>query len=228
MKEKRRDKKKLTTLIALLMCAILAFGIAGSLAYYTSVSEKITNVFSYDSSDNEDDDEGGACVSITLSETITDNYYNSTENVAVGDTAYIDLEPGSNYTKTATVTVNDDSIDCYVFLLVENTLTSVVNNNDYLKQTYAAVDDATWSGIKSYGDYTLWFCTSGTYSAGDSVGMNITIEVSKDVTSALQIRLVENTQIVFYAYAIQSDYVDKNTAQEAAISYYNGLLGLDL
>ena len=228
MKEKRRNKKKLTTLIALLMCAILAFGIAGSLAYYTSVSEKITNVFSYDSSDNDEDDEDGACVSITLSETITDNYYNTTKNVAVGDTAYIDLEPGSDYTKTATVTVDDDSIDCYVFLLVENTLTSVVKNNDYLTQTYNAVGDTTWRGITSDGNYTLWFCTPGTYSAGDSVGIDIVIEVSGDVTSASQISGVEGAEIVFYAYAIQSDYVDVNTAKDAAISYYNEMLDLNL
>ena len=228
MKEKRRNRKKLTTLIALLMCAILAFGIAGSLAYYTSVSEKITNTFSYDSSDNDYDDEDGACVSITLSETITDNYYNTTETFTVGETANVDLKPGSDYTKTATVTIDNNSIDCYVFLLVKNTLTSVVKYNDYLTQEYNAVGGTTWSGIASDGNYTLWFCTSGTYSAGDSVGIDIVIKVSGDVTSASQIAGVEDAEIVFYAYAIQSDYVDAATAKEEAKEYYNDLLGLDL
>ena len=225
MKEKRRNKKKLTTLIALLMCAILAFGIAGSLAYYTSVSEKITNIFSYDSSDNNEDNGDGACVSITLSEVVKNNNTGETTNVAEGETANVDLISASDYTKTATVTVDENSIRCYIFVLVEDTLSGV--GNEYVEVKYGDDADQEVEAVSTSGCYTLYYFGGG-YAAGDAISISIDISVSENVENASQIENIEDTEIVFYSYAIQVEGVSVETAKNAAIEYYNESLGINL
>ena len=224
MKEKRRNKKKLTTLIALLMCAILAFGIAGSLAYYTSVSGKITNIF-YTSNDSDSGDD--ASVSITLSETIEDNNTGETvEEVDAGGSAKIDLLPNSDYTKEAIITVDDSSITCFVFLLLKDGVYDLAVRNIYVTDLYS---DSKWERVAADEDegYDLYLYED-TLDGGESVSFGVTVAVDGSLVDSSYIEEFDDAEIIFYSYAIQAEHVDEDTAIEMAVEYYGDLLGIDL
>ena len=232
MKEKRRNKKKLTTLIALLMCAILAFGIAGSLAYYTSVSEKITNKFSYASS-TEDDDEDNLSIELTESYYTGDGVevYLSTEEG--NNEGTLELASGDAFGKFAHVSVSEDSCDCYVFLLVYDTLRASDYGDTYLNYSgdlpVGEESNNKWVFVASDENYYL-------YRYYESVGAGAYIYTGfdadfnpgyKDMDDEA-IEWFNNAEMTFYSYAIQLDGVDEDTANNEAVSYYNESLGLSM
>ena len=97
------NKKKILVLaVSVALIAILAIG--GSLAYFTDTTEAKVNVFTVGN------------VNIDLTEP------------AWSDNADHTLMPGTSYDKNPTITVDEKSQDCYVFLKIDmNKYVSLVN-----------------------------------------------------------------------------------------------------
>ena len=107
-------KKKI---IAIALCAALAVGgaVAGSLAFFTD-TDAVTNTFSVGDID------------IELDEAPVDADGKETTGNRVTENSY-KLLPGHKYDKDPTVHIMPNSVDCYVFVRVDNQLTE--NHSDH-------------------------------------------------------------------------------------------------
>ena len=111
-------KKTLTMILSLALVAALS--IAGTLAYLTSTTQKVSNTFTV-----------GDGVTITLDEAPVDASGKETDGARVTANNY-PLTPGGSYDKDPTVHVNGDS--CYLFVTVKNSLAGYEGDNTIAAQ----------------------------------------------------------------------------------------------
>lgn len=181
-------RKILAMVMALALTAALAVG--GTLAYLTSTTQQIENVFSVGN------------ITATLAETVANNGFK--------------IVPGNTEKKDPTITIEEKSEKCYVYayidnqlLLTDGTVASSVNINT---SDWIRIEGTTNNGKALYrykeivdaatADQVLPVFTQVTY-LGDVIN-DQNIDQLKDKTITVQ------------GYAYQSENVDQTTADNAA------------
>ena len=186
-------KKKLMTVLALVL--VIAMSVAGTIAFLTDTTDPVTNTFTVGK------------VDITLTET-----FNTDKNDdGTNDAWQAQLIPGTTYTKDPVVTVTADSEDCWLFVKFEE-------KNDaatYLNYTSNLTTEKGWT----QGDGTnipanVWYravakdatVKSFHLLAGDTVTIDSDAVTNDSMTAA------SAAQLVYTAYACQSDNMTVNAA----------------
>ena len=100
---KRKGIATKTMFMILAVVLIVGISVGGTLAWLTATTGPVTNTFTVGD------------INITLTETF--NYDSNNDNVP--DCWKAQMIPGYSYTKDPTVTVSNDSVDCYLFVKFE-------------------------------------------------------------------------------------------------------------
>ena len=186
-------KKKLMTVLALVL--VIAMSVAGTVAFLTDTTDPITNTFTVGK------------VDITLTETFNTDTDGDQEN----DAWQAQLIPGTTYTKDPVVTVTADSEDCWLFVKFEEKNGAAT----YLNYTSNLTAANGWT----QGDGTnipanVWYravnkdatVKSFHLLAGDTVTIDSDAVTNDSMTAA------SAAQLVYTAYACQSDNMTVNDA----------------
>ena len=185
--------KKAKKVLLLALCAILLVGatIAGTVAYLTS-QQTVTNTFTVGK------------VSITLTEKEIDPQTGKQLANAADVTALqnIELVPSREIEKAPKITVSSDSEECYLFVKIDNALTSagVINGMD------------NWVSISgnANSDSVSIYRYNATVNAGAEINVFTSFTCN---TSLVYDASLEGKQINITAYAIQAEGL---TAEQAA------------
>lgn len=214
-------KKKIVS-VCLVVCLLATAIIGTTLAYFTDKTEVVTNTFT------------SGKVDITLDEAKTDEGGVPVEgNVRVDGTEgkegnVYKLFPGKTYTKDPTVRIGANSEDCYVFVKVENGLSSL------------EVADGAGDTIAEQMTANGWIAVTGTaenpvpagvyvYSTDGSepavVSYNAEADANNDLVvfenftitesaTADDLGAAKTASITITAYAIQAEGMSSKTAAE--------------
>lgn len=165
---------------ALILALVLVFGAAvgGTIAYLTDKTDEVKNTFTVGK------------VDIDLDEAKVTQMGEKDGDTRVKANTY-KLIPGHTYVKDPTITVADDSEDCYLFVKIDNQLGDAATLNMNTKWT--AVSGKT--GVYQYADKV---------SAKDTAVVFDKFTFSKDIT-AEQLPSYEGKTIIITACAVQAD-----------------------
>lgn len=223
-----KNKKVVSMCAALGLVAVV--GVGGTLAYLSDNTGKLTNKFTFT-------DQG---INITLDEAKIDAKNQAVASgdriSAGGEQEYKDVLPNMLMDKDPTVTVEENSEECNVFVSVTN-----ANSDDTLKIT--DLDTSSWEKIAP-ADYhytaaanTEYYVykgskANGTVESGDSFSVVATSEddvILEDVFQHVQAGTGVNSETVFSdivvkAAAVQADNATDTDAAKTAL----GLLGATL
>ena len=171
-------KKKLLTVVGLVLCAVLLVvgSIFGTFAYLTSTPDPVTNTFTVGK------------VEITLDEAKVTEYGVEVANAdRVKENAY-KLIPGHKYIKDPTIHVAADSEDCWVFVKIDNGLGADATLN---------IDSTKWEQI---GTTNVYY-----YNTIAKAGENCVAFDKFTVSDNANVSTYKDAKIVVTAYAIQAD-----------------------
>ena len=186
--------KKAKKVLLLALCAILLVGatIAGTVAYLTSQA-KVTNTFTVGK------------VSITLTEkAINPQTGKKLDNAAdVTELQNIELVPGREIEKNPVITVSGDSEECYLFVKIENGLTSAGTINGM--EDWVLVDTTLNTDTVKYYRYKT------TADAGAEIDVFTSFTCNATITE--YVAALEGATIEITAYAIQKEGL---TSEQAA------------
>lgn len=192
-------KKKITTVVALILCAVLlvAGSVAATLAYLTSKTSEVRNTFSVGN------------VTITLDEAPVDATGTETTGDRVTANTY-KLIPGEDYDKDPTVHIKPGSESSYLFVKVTNGIAAIEANADG-KDTIA--EQMTANGWVAVAGYTDLYVYKTAQETGDAtlVSNSGNADVDKIVFTNFYIAndaVVTNyssAAITIQAFAIQAD-----------------------
>lgn len=182
-------KKKLTTVLAIVL--VVALSVAGTYAYLTAQTDKVTNTFTA----------AGLASKFTLDESKatqqTDGSYTLDVNDRVQENTY-SVVPKVNLAKDPTVHVTlEKNVGAYVFLAVDNNL------GDGLTAT---IDDTQWTALnKTYtangAEWTIYY----KQLAGSATPAQVDINVLAGQQIVVGDTVAEDCgNIVFNAYLTQS------------------------
>lgn len=182
-------KKKLTTVLAIVL--VVALSVAGTYAYLTAQTDKVTNTFTA----------AGLASKFTLDESKatqqTDGSYTLDVNDRVQENTY-SVVPKVNLAKDPTVHVKlEKNVGAYVFLAVDNNL------GDGLTAT---IDDTQWTALnKTYtangAEWTIYY----KQLAGSATPAQVDINVLAGQQIVVGDTVAEDCgNIVFNAYLTQS------------------------
>ena len=186
--------KKTNKALLLALCAILlvAGSIMGTLAYLTD-RKSVENTFSVGK------------VGITLSETDTDGDGSTVANT-------YKLIPGSKYTKDPTITVDDASETCYLFVDVRNSIANYID---------IAMANG-WTNLNG----TIWYCE---YEQGGNKTFPVfennsfAVKENADTLPGWSEINTTDSKITVVAYAIQKENMEDPTdAWEKLNNQLNG------
>lgn len=204
--------KKAKKALALVLCAVLlvAGSVMGTLAYLTS-TDTVTNTFTVGN------------VAITLDETDanTDGTANPAASSRVQANEY-HLLPGHRYIKDPTIHVDANSEDCYLFVKVENGISSLEAATDSKSGTKTIADQLTANGwMHVDGVDNVYVYTYNETKHAVSGGENVKVfdyfiingEKTGDQIAAIAGKDEDNAEIKVTAYAIQKDGFESQTAE---------------
>lgn len=194
---KTRSKALLLTLCAVLL---VAASVLGTMAYLTSTAS-VENTFTVGK------------VNITLDETDVDD---STPNAERDQRNSYKLMPGHEYTKDPIVHVAAGSEDCYLFVKVDNQISTIEAKTNTIASQMAAkgwVAVAEHDGVYVYVGTTAGATDPLAVSAGTNVTVFEKMVIDGDV-NADQLKTYENKTITVTAYAVQKDGFETKTAAE--------------
>ncbi len=185
-------KKKLMTALALVL--VIAMSVAGTYAYLTS-TDSVTNTFTVGQ------------VKIKLDEAKANADGTLVEGAARVKANSYKLLPGHTYVKDPTVHVADNSEDCYLFVKVDNQITSIENTNSSVasqmaKKGWVAVSGQT--GVYVYVGTTEGAPAPLAVSAEDDITVFEKIIIADTVDNAT-LASYANKTIEVTAYAVQAD-----------------------
>lgn len=199
--------KKRTKALLLVLCAIMLVtaSIMGTVAYLTSTTETVSNTFSVGQ------------VNITLSETKVDVYGAKLTGNAAGTTSQgqaYKMLPGHEYVKDPTITVTAGSEPCWLFVKVENGIST------YEATTNTIASQLTTNGWQLVDGQTnvYWHAVVDAREAAQTVKVfeKFVIADAADAVEGWSSVTSENTKVSVTAYAIQSDgFTDAKTAWAA-------------
>ncbi len=199
-------KKQIIAGMAAAMICVGAIG--GTFAWLTSDVKEVTNTFEVGN------------VNIVLTETaegsdgvkpgtaITDSQGNPT-----GGYAY-KLFPGSTYAKAPVVTVTETSEDCYVFIKVENGISSIETETS--DDTIAAqIENNGWVAVDGYDGYYVYGSIVEDDAKDKALEVFGTFTIAGTVDNDTLARYAD-AEVVITACAIQADGFDDAAAAFAA------------
>lgn len=183
---------KKTLMVVLALVLVIAMSVAGTMAYLTD-NDSVTNTFTV----------GKVDISLDEAKVETNGAPVPNENRVKANTYH--LIPGHSYTKDPTVHVDADSENCYVFVKVENGISSL-----------EAVKSDTYSPIADQIIANGWTSLTGvanvyykTYDAASTAGDKGELVVFEEFMIAGNADLskvnTQTTKIVVTAYAVQAD-----------------------
>lgn len=204
--------KKTSKALLLGLCALLLVGasVLGTMAYLTSTPDAVVNTFTV----------GNVKIKLDESKLKTDGNLDTAKRVQGNE---YHLLPGGNYKKDPTITVDEHSEDCYLFVKVENNISDLTIDAAQDGHTTIATQMADW-GWKAVPNvenvYVLYDNTSDpavrkivhkkdSYHVFDDFTIKGT--VTNEQLSALQKEKNKDTlvnKITVTAYAIQSSGLD--------------------
>lgn len=192
-----KKNKKLVTVVSAMFCAVVlvAGSIAGTIAYLTD-TKTVTNTFTVGN------------VKITLDEAVVGNdgkAVNASTNRTNATQSY-KLIPGKEYDKDPTIHVDANSEACWLFVKVENNLSSVEIDNGSNKTIHKQLLGNGWTLLEGN---IYWHAVA---NAGANVNTFKTFTVNQDA-NATDLEDVDGKSIVVTAYAVQSNGFD--TAADA-------------
>lgn len=204
--------KKAKKALALVLCAVLlvAGSVMGTLAYLTSTAT-VTNTFTVGK------------VGITLDETKvnTDGTADSAASSRVQENGY-HLLPGHRYIKDPTIHVDANSEDCYLFVKVENGISSLEaanNTNSNTMNIAGQMAEYGWKAVANVSN-VYYYAPNNTMtavSAGTDVHVfdYFIIDGAKtgDQIASIAGKPQDNAVIKVTAYAIQKDGFEGKTAE---------------
>lgn len=174
--------KKMYKAMLLVLCAALlvAGSVLGTLAYLKD-TKAVTNTFTVGK------------VEITLDEAKTDEYgvtLTGTDAARVPGNEY-KLIPDHTYDKDPTITIDEDSEDCWVFAKIENGLDGVATFN---------IDATKWTDL---GNGVYAYNTK--LSADSDTTSSATLFTQFTFASTADPETYKNASIVITGYAVQAD-----------------------
>lgn len=210
-KANRARIQVITIAVSLMLVAAIAIG--GTVAWLVDKTESVTNTFTFGD------------INITLTE--TDAIKGSDGNFTK---AYTGLVPGATVPKDPKVTVDNDSVDCWLFVKVtpgNNTFTPSGSNTaiNILEWTMATGWDKVADGV--YGRKVLTTDNTKEFSVFKNDQVIVSSKVTKDLIDTYNNATNPATKptITITAYAIQSenlgDAADATTAWNALTTQLN-------
>ena len=187
--------KNAKKVLLLALCAILLVGatIAGTVAYLTS-QKTVTNTFTVGK------------VSITLTEdkinVQTGEKLTGSEAGTTDNLQNIELVPGREIEKNPVITVSNDSEECYLFVKIENGLTSAGTINGM--EDWVLVDTTLNTDTVKYYRYET------TADAGDEIAVFTSFTCNATITE--YDAALDGATIVITAYAIQAENLNPDSA----------------
>ena len=187
--------KNAKKVLLLALCAILLVGatIAGTVAYLTS-QKTVTNTFTVGK------------VSITLTEdkinVQTGEKLTGSEAGTTDKLQNIELVPGREIEKNPVITVSNDSEECYLFVKIENGLTSAGTINGM--EDWVLVDTTLNTDTVKYYRYKT------TANAGDEIDVFTSCSCNATITE--YDAALDGATIVITAYAIQAENLNPDSA----------------
>lgn len=176
--------KAVTAMLALTLVLAAYWAVGGTAAWLAAKSEPIASTFTFGD------------INITLTE--TDHQEGPTKII-----------PGADIPKDLKVTVQADSVDCWLFVKVVETGTFVAD-----KVTYSIADDWTRGNGSQIPDNVYYREASGVTADREfSVLKGDKITVSKELTKEEIQNITTQPTLTFTAYAVQKEGID--TAAEA-------------
>lgn len=176
--------KAVTAMLALTLVLAAYWAVGGTAAWLAAKSEPIASTFTFGD------------INITLTE--TDHQEGPTKII-----------PGVDIRKDLRVTVKADSVDCWLFVKVEETGTFVAD-----KVTYSIADDWTRGNGSQIPDNVYYREVNGaTADSVFSVLKGDKITVSETLTKADIQNITDEPTLTFTAYAVQKEGI--NTAADA-------------
>lgn len=195
-------KKAWVSLVAVVL--VLCCAVGGTLAWLTDKTGEVKNTFS------------PSDINITLTETPNTDTDGNGEN----DAWKADMIPGFSYTKDPVVTVEDDSVDCYLFVKFEekgNPATYLTYNstltaaNGWTQGDSTSIPSNVWYRVVKAGDTTK----SWNLLDGNTIAVKDTVTKDNMATAA-------NAELVYTAYATQL-YESNGVEFTAAKAWANAL-----
>ena len=178
--------------LLLALCAVLlvAASVLGTLAYLTS-QDQVTNTFTVGK------------VKINLDEAPVNEYGEEVEGNRVKENTY-KLIPGHTYTKDPTITVDDESEDCWLFAKIENGLGNFGTIN---------VDTNKWTLVTGTTNVYAYYVAVSAEDEPVVVFSEFTFASNADPSQ------YNDKQIVVTAYAVQKDTFATAEAAWAAANF---------
>ena len=216
-------KVNMKKLIVALLVLVLVIGgtVGGTLAWLSASADAVENTFTVGN------------ITITLEETFNTKSDGSTkEDKWVGK-----IVPGGTQAKDPTITVAAGSEKCYVYVMVENTMTLKVKENGTETDVVVVTPNINnidgentvdWAVVKTVGNKTIYryigqLSTEGVVDAtANEVELPVFTTVTYDGTYITEdniTNLAKNT-ITVDAYAHQSDNTTQNVADAAALAHF--------
>ena len=176
--------KAFTAMLALTLVLAAYWAVGGTAAWLAAKSEPIASTFTFGD------------INITLTET----------NHQEGP---IKIIPGVDIPKALKVTVQADSVDCWLFVKVEEAGTFVADKVTYF------IDDSWTKGDGSQIPENVYYrqVSAATADSVLSVLKNDKITVSSELTKEEIQNIADEPTLTFTAYAVQKEGI--NTAAEA-------------
>ena len=192
-------KKKLVTLCAALaLCATAIIG--GTLAYFTDI-KTAENTFVVGN------------VSITLDEAQVNEMGEKDGDTRVTGNKY-KLIPGHTYIKDPTITVNDGSLDSYLFVKVENGIANLEGEGEKGKIATQMANN-NWKPLTGVDGVENVYYLAGTDEKPAVVSANDNKVIFENFTINGELTELKNVQpITIKAYAVQADGFDGKTAAD--------------
>ncbi len=206
-----RKSQKLM-LISSLLAVIAVLTIGPTLSWLSSTSEPVVNTFA------------GGTIAVRLDEALvgTDGKAVVGEGARRVTANHYRYVAGAVLDKDPTPTVLKGSEECYVFLLVENSL------GDKFTMNY---DTASWHKVAEAGENTVYAYSKkvDALTAAEDVQLNpifTRVTVSPDLT-AVDIENLGEKKLCVTAFAVQTAHVPAQTAAGLAVEQF-GLTGAEI
>lgn len=200
------NKKRLTLGVALAMICLLAV-VLPTYSWLASKSETVVNKFA------------GGTISVTLDEAKVDTdgkklTGDQAERVTSNNYKYV---PGAVLDKDPTPTVLKGSVECYLFLCVENELT------DQFEIDY---DTDSWKPVATQGNKTIYAYVSKVNASDSAQDVTLKpifaqVKVSESLTSD-DIKNLGEKRLNVTAYAVQTASLDAKAAIDYGVKAFFG------
>lgn len=222
---KTRTKALLLVLCAALLVAVTALT---TIAWLTHTPAPVVNTFTFTNSDK---------VTITLDEALVDAYGNleyvegEDGEKKLADRVYANtykLLPGHSYVKDPTIHVAADSIDCFLFVTVDNAIAGIEDATTIAAQMAAK----GWVKVEGYTNvYALATTTSQadgttkTQLTKKSAGQDAVVFESftiKGTENATSLAAYNNQTVTVKAYAVQAEGFEDMDPKTAWVTAFSG------